>query len=153
MKFEHTSVLLEETIDGLNIKPDGIYVDGTVGAGGHSKEILKRLTSGKLICIDQDDEALNVAKENLKEYLGKVKFIKKNFSQVGEVLEELNIEKIDGMILDLGVSSHQIDTAVRGFSYMKDGKLDMRMDKEKSLSAKKIINEYTQRDQIGRAHV
>lgn len=146
MKFEHTSVLLEETIDGLNIKPDGIYVDGTVGAGGHSKEILKRLTSGKLICIDQDDEALNAAKENLKEYLGKVKFIKKNFSQVGEVLEELNIEKIDGMILDLGVSSHQIDTAVRGFSYMKDGKLDMRMDKEKSLSAKKIINEYTQRD-------
>ena len=89
---------------------------------------------------------MNAAKENLKKYLDKVKFIKKNFSQVGEVLEELNIEKIDGMILDLGVSSHQIDTAVRGFSYMKDGKLDMKMNKEKSLSAKKIINEYTQRD-------
>ena len=142
IEFSHRPVLLDECLEGLNIKPDGIYVDGTAGGAGHSKEIAKRLTSGLLIAIDQDETAIKVVKERLGGFDERVKVVRSNFSEVSKVCEDLGIEKIDGILLDLGVSSHQLDTAERGFSYMSDAELDMRMDKRNPLTAKIVVNEY-----------
>ena len=141
MEFKHISVLLNETIDSLNIKPDGIYVDGTVGGAGHSFEIAKRLSGGQLICLDQDPDAVKVATERLKGLPAKV--VKSNFSQMTEVLRNLGIEKVDGILLDLGVSSYQLDTAERGFSYHKDARLDMRMS-QSGISAEDIVNDFSE---------
>ncbi len=143
MAFEHVSVLWEETVDGLNIKPDGIYIDGTLGGGGHSELVLKRLTTGKLIGIDQDTDALAAASERLKEYGDRFIPVHSNFSNVLNVLKELGIDKVDGMMMDLGVSSYQLDEAERGFSYMQDGELDMRMDRSRPFSAKDVVNTYS----------
>lgn len=144
--FQHTPVLLQECLDGLNIKPDGIYVDGTLGGGGHSREILKRLTTGKLFAFDKDDDALNSTKQKLAEFGDKVEFIKSDFKNMYDVLKSKGIESVDGVLLDLGVSSHQIDTAERGFSYRFDGFLDMRMDKSASLTAFDVVNTYSKED-------
>lgn len=143
MAFEHVSVLWEETVDGLDIKPDGIYIDGTLGGGGHSELVLKRLTTGKLIGIDQDTDALAAASERLKEYGDRFIPVHSNFSNVLNVLKDLGIEKVDGMMMDLGVSSYQLDEAERGFSYMHDGELDMRMDRSRPFSAKDVLNTYS----------
>ena len=142
MEFKHIPVLLKETIDGLNIKLDGIYVDGTIGGAGHSKEIIKKLSSkGFLIGIDRDEEALKAAKENLKEY-NNFKLIHGNHDDIKEILEDIGIEKVDGILLDLGISSYQIDEKKRGFSYTGDERLDMRMDRTQKLSAYEVVNEY-----------
>ena len=117
MEFKHISVLKQESIQGLNIKPDGIYVDCTTGGGGHSLEIAKKLTIGKLVCIDKDDDALNYAKTKLAEFLDKIIFVKGNFVDIDKILSDLNIDKVDGILADLGVSSYQLDTASRGFSF------------------------------------
>lgn len=146
MEFNHVSVLLKECIDGLNIKEDGIYVDGTLGGAGHSYEICKKLKSGKLIGIDQDMNAINAAKKRLEEFGDKVIFVNNNFSRIKEILEELEIEKIDGCLLDIGVSSHQLDEGSRGFSYMQDAHLDMRMDVTNPLSAYDVVNEYSEKE-------
>lgn len=143
MAFEHVSVLWEETVEGLNIKPEGIYIDGTLGGGGHSELVLKKLTTGKLIGIDQDTDALAAASERLKAYGERFIPVHSNFSNVLEVLKELGIEKVDGMMMDLGVSSYQLDEAERGFSYMNDGDLDMRMDRSRPFSAKDVVNTYS----------
>jgi len=140
---KHVSVLLHESIEGLNIKPDGIYVDMTLGRGGHSLEILKQLTSGKLIAIDQDIDAINESKIVLKNYLEKVTFVRDNFSNIDTILDSLNIECVDGILGDLGVSSPQFDEGERGFSYRFDAPLDMRMDQRQSLTAKEIVNTYS----------
>ena len=146
MEFEHKSVLLDETIEGLNIKPDGIYVDGTLGGAGHSSEILKRLgEGGRLIGIDQDEAAIKTATERIGSS-PKVTIVRSNYSQMTEVLKDLGIEKVDGILLDLGVSSYQLDTVERGFSYRYDTDLDMRMDQRQSLTAKEIVNEYTEKE-------
>ena len=143
-KFEHIPVLLKESIQGLNIRANGIYVDGTLGGAGHSLEILKNINSeGLLIGIDRDEEALEVAKERLKKYKNVI-FVKDNHDNIEKILQDLNIEKVDGILLDLGVSSYQIDEKARGFSYIGDAQLDMRMDKEQKISAKNIVNEYSQ---------
>ena len=142
MAFEHKSVLLEETIDNLNIKPNGIYVDGTLGGGGHSYEIAKHITSGRLIGIDQDEAAIKAAGERLAEFKDKVTIVRSNFSNIRQVLHTLEIDKVDGILLDLGVSSYQLDTRERGFSYKEDAPLDMRMDTRNSKTAKDIINGY-----------
>ena len=132
MEFKHLSVLLNECLDALDIKEDGIYVDCTLGGAGHSLEILKRLSSkGRLIGIDQDEDALKAAKENLKEY-NNVTYVHDNFYNIEAILEKLGIEKVDGILMDLGVSSFQLDSTERGFSYMRDATLDMRMDKAKA---------------------
>lgn len=145
MEFNHTSVLLEETIENLNIRPDGVYVDGTLGGGGHSFQICKRLgEKGRLIGIDQDEAAIKAATERLSEFSEKVTIVRSNYCNVRFVLKELGIEKIDGMILDLGVSSYQLDTVERGFTYKFDTPLDMRMDTRQSLSARDIVNEYSE---------
>ncbi len=143
MEFKHKPVLLNECINGLNIHSDGIYVDGTLGGAGHSKEILKRLDpkKGLLIGIDRDEEALNFAKQNLSEYEN-VKYIYGNHDNIKDILESLNIEKVDGILLDLGVSSYQLDERNRGFSYLGSNELDMRMDKNQRLTAKEVINNY-----------
>ena len=142
MEFKHYSVMLNETIDGLNVKENGIYVDCTLGGDGHSLEILKRLNgTGRLIGIDQDEEALAAAKERLKEYKNAT-FVHSNFENIKEILKQENIDKVDGIIADLGVSSYQFDTPERGFSYRFDARLDMRMNKENALSAYEIVNEY-----------
>lgn len=144
MEFNHVSVLLNECIEGLNIKPDGIYVDGTIGGAGHSSQIIKKLnSSGLLIGIDRDEEALSVAKQRLAEYKN-VKYVKDNHDNIKNILEELKIEKVDGILLDLGVSSYQLDEKSRGFSYKSDTLLDMRMDKAQTLTAKDIVNNYTE---------
>ncbi|MCC8192764.1 MAG: 16S rRNA (cytosine(1402)-N(4))-methyltransferase RsmH [Ruminococcus sp.] len=140
MEFNHIPVLLNECIDGLNIKPDGIYVDGTVGGAGHSKEIARRLQLGKLIAIDRDPEAVSVATERLKGLNAEV--VHANFSSIDEILREREISGVDGILLDLGVSSHQLDTTERGFSYHTDAPLDMRMSKV-GVSAKDIVNTYS----------
>ena len=146
MEFEHKSVMLEECINGLNIKPDGIYVDGTLGGAGHSLEIVKKLDNrGLLIGIDRDEDALSVAKERLKKY-SNTKFVHDNHDNIKEILEELQITGVDGILLDLGVSSYQLDERNRGFSYMGDASLDMRMDKTQSLDAKKVVNTYSEED-------
>lgn len=147
MEFHHVSVLLNECIDNLNIKPDGVYVDCTLGGAGHSKEIVKKLgPNGLLVCFDQDINAINTAKERLGEYSDRVKLVHRNFVHLKEELEKLGINKIDGVLADLGVSSHQLDEAERGFSYMQDAPLDMRMDIRSSLSAYEVVNEYDERD-------
>ena len=145
MEFNHTSVLLKETIEGLKIKPDGIYVDGTLGGGGHSFEIAKRLNdNGRLIGIDQDEAAILAAGERLKDFGDKVTIVRRNYIIALSVLHDLGIEKIDGMMLDLGVSSYQLDTQERGFSYRYDAPLDMRMDLRQTLTAKDIVNGYSE---------
>ena len=144
MEFKHKPVMLNECIEGLNIKPDGIYVDGTLGGAGHSKEIAKRLSKdGLLIGIDRDDDALKAAKENLKEFQN-VKFVKDNHDNIKQILEDLEIEKVDGILLDLGVSSYQLDERNRGFSYLGENELDMRMDKTQELTAQKVVNTYSE---------
>lgn len=150
MEFHHVSVLLNECIDGLNIKPDGVYVDCTMGGAGHSKEIVKKLSSeGIFIGIDQDINAINTAKERLNEYSDRVKFIHSNFENIKSELEKLGITKIDGVLADLGVSSHQLDEADRGFSYMQDAPLDMRMDVRSEFSAYDVVNSYSE-DELNR---
>ena len=142
MEFKHTPVMLNECIEGLNINPDGIYVDGTLGGAGHSKEIVKRLSKkGMLIGIDRDEEALKAAKENLKEF-SNVKYVHGNHDEIKEILEGLNIDEVDGILLDLGVSSYQLDERNRGFSYLGSNELDMRMDQTQSLTAKDVVNNY-----------
>ena len=142
MEFKHKPVMLEECINGLNIKPEGIYVDGTLGGAGHSKEIAKRLSKdGLLIGIDRDEDALKAAKENLKEFQN-VKFVKDNHDNIKQILEDIGIEKVDGILLDLGVSSYQLDERNRGFSYLGENELDMRMDKTQDLTAKTVVNTY-----------
>lgn len=144
-KFSHISVMLYETVDGLNIKPDGIYVDGTTGGGGHSYEVASRLNEkGKLFCFDRDPDAIEAAKEKLKEF-NNVTFINKKYSTVKSSLTELGVEKIDGLMLDLGVSSYQLDTRERGFSYHSDAYLDMRMSKS-GVSAADIVNSYSAKE-------
>lgn len=144
MKFEHIPVLAKETIENLNINPDGIYLDLTLGKGGHSKLILERLSpKGRLIAIDQDKEAIEAAKENLRDF-SNVIFVNSNFENFEKALEDLGLDLIDGALMDIGVSSYQIDNADRGFSYMKDGPLDMRMNQDNELTAEVIVNEYSQ---------
>ena len=147
MDFKHVSVLLEETIDGLDIKPDGIYVDGTLGGGGHSYEILKRLSpKGRLIGIDQDGEALKAAGERLKEFENQITLVRSNYCEIDKVLKELNVEKVDGILLDIGVSSYQLDNLERGFSYKSDAPLDMRMDTRQELTAADVVNTYSENE-------
>ena len=146
MEFKHEPVMLEECIKGLNIKENGIYVDGTLGGAGHSKEILKRLSKeGRLIGIDRDEEALSAAKENLKEFTN-VTYVHGNHDDIKSILEDLKIDKVDGILLDLGVSSYQLDERNRGFSYLGENELDMRMDKSQSLTAKDVVNTYKEED-------
>ena len=146
MEFNHISVLLNECIEGLNIKEDGIYVDGTLGGAGHSSEIIKNLCErGRLIGIDQDKDALKAAKEKLKDY-NNVTFVHSNFYNIENILHDLNIAGVDGILMDLGVSSYQLDNGERGFSYMQDAPLDMRMNRENSLSAYEVINSYSEED-------
>ena len=139
---EHISVLLDECIENLNIRPDGIYVDGTLGLGGHSEQILKRLTSGRLIGIDRDESAIRRTGERLKEYAGKMTLVHGNFRDVARILEKLGVDGVDGMLFDLGVSSPQLDEGERGFSYMNDAPLDMRMDDTDALTAWNVVNEW-----------
>ena len=143
--FVHIPVLLNETIDLLDVKADGIYVDGTLGAGGHSKAILQKQKTAKHIGIDQDEEALAVAKENLKDF-NNVTFVHSNFRNIDEVLDDLEIDKVDGILVDIGVSSYQIDASERGFSFRFDSKLDMRMDTSKDFSAYNVVNEYSEEE-------
>ena len=146
MAFKHISVLKEESIIGLDIDPNGIYVDCTTGGGGHSLEIAKKLDNGRLICFDKDTDALTFAKGRLSEYLNKITFVNTNFADIDIVLDELGIDAVDGILADLGVSSYQIDTAERGFSFMRDARLDMRMNKTQSLDAYKVINTYSEEE-------
>ena len=146
LKFEHIPIMLNEVINGLNIKENGIYVDGTIGGAGHSIEIVKRLKSGRLIGIDQDTDAIAKASEVLRDYKDKVQIVHDNFSNIKGVLNSLNIKKIDGILLDLGVSSHQLDEEERGFSYNKDAHLDMRMDMSKPFSAWDVVNKYSEKE-------
>ena len=137
---EHKSVLLHECIENLNIKPDGIYVDGTLGLGGHSMEIAKRLTTGRLIAIDQDETAIERSKARLAPWAERITFVHGNFRSLGKILDDLGIDRVNGMLFDLGVSSPQLDESERGFSYMNDAPLDMRMDKGESLTAYAVVN-------------
>lgn len=143
--FSHYSVLLDESVDGLSIKPDGIYVDCTLGGGGHSEAIASRLNKGgRLISIDQDTAAIRASKIRLEKYADRIEFVRDNFRNVGDVLTRLGIDKIDGAIIDLGVSSYQLDTPERGFSYMHDAPLDMRMDPDAALDAREVVNTYSE---------
>ena len=145
MEFKHKSVLLFETIDNLNIRPDGIYVDGTLGGGGHSFQILKQLgDGGRLIGIDQDEDALKAAGERLAIFGDKVTTVRSNYCHMKQVLAELGIDKVSGIVLDLGVSSYQLDEPERGFTYREDVPLDMRMDRRQPKTAKNIVNEYSE---------
>ncbi len=145
MEFHHISVLLNECIEALQIKGNGIYVDGTMGGGGHSYEIAKRLDQGgRLICIDQDENAHMAAKVKLAPFLDRITFVKNNFGNIKAILDELGIDRIDGMLLDIGVSSHQLDEGERGFSYREDAPLDMRMDTSKHFSAYDVVNTYSE---------
>lgn len=146
MEFKHISVLFNETLDGLNIKAGGVYVDGTLGGGGHSHGMFERENNIRIIGIDQDSEAINAAKKRLSDYSDKVTFVNRNFCEITFVLKELGINGIDGAVLDLGVSSYQLDNGERGFSYMQDAPLDMRMDKRKEKSAYTVINEYSKEE-------
>ncbi|MBQ3214941.1 MAG: 16S rRNA (cytosine(1402)-N(4))-methyltransferase RsmH [Oscillospiraceae bacterium] len=145
-EFYHVSVLLNECIDALNIRPDGIYVDGTLGGAGHSSQIAKRLTTGRLIGIDRDPVALKAAGERLAPYSDRVTLVHSNFCEIKNVLAELNISGVDGILLDLGVSSPQLDDGARGFSYMADAPLDMRMNNEDTLSAYTVVNTWPQEE-------
>ncbi len=142
LKFLHRSVLLDECIENLNIDPNGIYIDGTAGGGGHSYEIAKRLTGGRLIAIDQDEAAIAAAGKRLSEFGDRVTIVRNNFSNIADVCRELDIKKINGVLLDLGVSSYQLDTAERGFSHNADAPLDMRMDRRNQLDAYTVVNLY-----------
>lgn len=143
MEYNHKPVLLNECIEGLSIRPDGVYVDGTLGRAGHSIEIAQRLTTGRLICIDRDMAAIDAAKTRLAPYMNHVTLVHSNFSELGDVLREAGIAAVDGMLFDLGVSSPQLDDASRGFSYMNDAPLDMRMDEMAPLSAWNVVNEWS----------
>jgi 16S rRNA (cytosine1402-N4)-methyltransferase len=142
----HTPVLVEEVLQWLEIKPDGIYVDATLGAGGHSAAIAQRLVSGKLISLDQDERALELARENLKPWKDRVTLVKSAFSRIAEVVQELGIPKVDGVLADLGVSSMQLDQSARGFSFREAGPLDMRMDAEGELTADEIVNRWSEKE-------
>lgn len=144
MEFKHYSVLLEETIDELKIKEEGTYVDGTLGGGGHAYEVCKRLSGGRFIGIDQDEAAIQAAGERLEEFKDKVTIVRSNYSGMRQILSELGVSHVDGIVLDLGVSSYQLDTIERGFSYRFDTDLDMRMDKRQTFTAKNIVNEYSE---------
>ena len=147
MVFKHTSVLLEETVDGLNIKPDGIYVDGTLGGGGHAYEVCSRLSSkGRFIGIDQDEAAIEAASARLRDFGERVTIVRSNYCDMKSQLQNLGIDKVDGIVLDLGVSSYQLDTAERGFSYRVDAPLDMRMDRRQKMTARDIVNDYSEMD-------
>ena len=147
MEFKHVSVLLQETVDGLNVKPDGIYVDGTLGGGGHSYEVCTRLgVKGSIIGIDQDEAAIEAASIRLKDFGEKVTIVRSNYCDMKSRLHELGIDKVDGIMLDLGVSSYQLDTADRGFSYREDAPLDMRMDQRSEMTARDIVNDYSEMD-------
>ena len=143
MEFTHKPVLLDECIQGLNIRPDGVYVDGTLGRAGHSREIAKRLTTGRLICIDRDMAAIEAAQTRLASWMDRVTLIHSNFSELGEVLVQAGVTGVDGMLFDLGVSSPQLDDASRGFSYMQDAPLDMRMDVSAPLTAYEVVNTWS----------
>ena len=145
-EFSHFSVLLNECIENLNINPNGIYVDGTAGGAGHSSKIAERLDGGLLVPIDQDEDAIMVVTERLAPYGDRVKIVRDNFSNITNVLDNIGVEKIDGLLLDLGVSSYQLDTAERGFSYMADAPLDMRMDNRAVRSAYNVVNDYSAED-------
>lgn len=145
MEFKHKSVLLAETIRGLDIKPEGTYVDCTLGGGGHSEEIIQRLTLGRLIAIDQDTDALNHAKNRLSAY-DNITFVHDNFENLDEILKETAPDGVDGILMDLGVSSYQLDNPERGFSYMNDAALDMRMDQEATISAYDVVNNYSEKE-------
>lgn len=147
MEYTHKSVLLDESIDGLNIKPDGIYIDATLGGGGHTYEILKKAINGKVIGIDQDDYAIGKASEKLRDFKNFIP-VKNNFHNIDEVLNELKIDKVDGFIFDLGVSSFQLDIPERGFSYNYDMPLDMRMDKNQTTTARHIVNGYEENELV-----
>ena len=145
MAFEHTSVLLHETVDGLNVRPDGIYVDATLGGGGHASEVCRRLSDkGRLIGIDQDADAIEAAGKRLEGFGEKVTIIRSNYCDMKPRLHELGIDRVDGITLDLGVSSYQLDTAERGFSYRVDAPLDMRMDRRQKMTARDIVNDYSE---------
>ena len=144
--FSHVSVLLQECMEALSIKPDGIYIDGTAGGAGHSQEIASRLSSGKLIALDRDLTAVGVATERLARFGEHAQVVHSNFSDMAQVCRELGIEGVDGVLLDLGVSSYQLDTADRGFSYMADAPLDMRMNREDKLDAYTVVNTYTEQE-------
>lgn len=145
MTFEHKSVLLEETVDSLNVRPEGIYVDGTLGGGGHALEICRRLGErGRLIGIDQDSDAVEAACARLRDYKDKVTVVKSNYEDIRSVLDGLGIQGVDGICLDLGVSSYQLDNPERGFTYREDAPLDMRMDREQELTAASVVNDYSQ---------
>ena len=144
MEYLHKPVLLKESIEALNIRPDGIYVDGTLGRAGHSKEIAQRLTTGRLICIDRDGAAIDAAKERLAPWLGRVTLVRGNFSELAEILRDCGVSAADGLLFDLGVSSPQLDDAARGFSYMHDAPLDMRMDASAHLTARRVVNEWSE---------
>lgn len=145
MEFAHIPVMLNECLEGLNIKADGTYVDGTVGGAGHSIEIVKRLSkNGRLICVDKDEDALKAAGERLAPYKNRVTFIHDDYKNLVNELDSIGVGKVDGILLDLGVSSYQLDNAERGFSYMKDAPLDMRMDRSQRISAHEVVNGYTE---------
>lgn len=145
MEFAHIPVMLNECLEGLNIKADGTYVDGTVGGAGHSIEIVKRLSeNGRLICVDKDEDALKAAGERLAPYKDRVTFIHDDYKNLVNELDSIGVGKVDGILLDLGVSSYQLDNAERGFSYMKDALLDMRMDRSQRISAHEVVNGYTE---------
>ena len=146
MEYTHRSVLLDECIEGLNIRPDGVYLDGTLGRAGHSREIVKRLTTGRLICVDRDDAALEAAKTRLADWMDRVTLVHSNFDKVSDILDDLGLKGIDGMLFDLGVSSPQLDDGSRGFSYMADAPLDMRMDRSEGLTAADVVNGYDQNE-------
>ena len=144
--FSHKPVLLAECIQALNLRPEGIYLDGTLGRAGHSREIAKSLTTGRLICVDRDQAALDAARERLAPWLDKVSLVHSNFCELDAILDGLELDGVDGMLFDLGVSSPQLDDAARGFSYMADAPLDMRMDKSDSLTARTVVNQWPQEE-------
>ena len=144
--FTHRPVLLDECIENLKIRPDGVYLDGTLGRAGHSREIAKRLTTGRLICVDRDDAALEAAKERLADWMDRVTLVHSNFDQVGDIVADLGLPGVDGMLFDLGVSSPQLDDGARGFSYMADAPLDMRMDRSEGLTAANVVNGWSQEE-------
>ena len=146
MEYTHRPVLLDECIEGLNIRPDGIYLDGTLGRAGHSREIAKRLTTGRLICVDRDDAALEAAQTRLADWMDRVTLVHSNFDKVSDILDDLGLKGIDGMLFDLGVSSPQLDDGSRGFSYMADAPLDMRMDRSEGLTAADVVNGFDQNE-------
>lgn len=144
MEYLHKPVLLDESIEALNIRPGGIYVDGTLGRAGHSREIAQRLTTGRLVCIDRDAAAIDAAKERLAPWLERVTLVRGNFSELADILRDCGVPAVDGLLFDLGVSSPQLDDAARGFSYMHDAPLDMRMDASAPLTARRVVNEWSE---------